>query len=58
MKTLFQYPPTFPFIWSWDSKSFLENFSYQIEATKCPAKEKNNEAKKAKEEGRRKGENK
>ena len=58
MKTLFQNPPTFPFIWSYDSKSFPKTFSYQIEATKCPAKEKIMRQEKRKKRGEEKSENK
>ena len=32
MKILFHYPPTFPFIQSWDPNSFPKNFSHQSEA--------------------------
>ena len=60
MKILFHYPPTFPFLSSNPKilKAFLKTFPTKVKPTKCPAREKKNEARKAKKEEREKAKNK
>ena len=58
MKILFHYPPTYPFLSSNPKilKAFLKTFPTKMTPTKCPAREKQNEARKAKKEGKRESE--
>ena len=48
MKILFHCPPTFPKI----LKAFLKTLPTKMKPTKCPAREKKNEARKVKKEER------
>ena len=56
MKILFHCPPTFPFTYPKILKAFVKTLPIKMKPTKCPAREKKNEARKAKKEGRRESE--
>ena len=56
MKILFHYPPTYLSPNPKILKAFLKTLPTKMTPTKCPAREKKNEARKAKKEERRESE--